>query len=139
MTTDENVAPSSFTWNAGGWFGSQLGCTLWLLILGLVLLRKDAVSAWVCVASFAILNVWGFHLWRVRGRLSAYAGLQRFLLAASVLIAAVVLVVNVRGVSEPPAPGSLVSTYVPYWVIGVAPALMLLFFWRERMVKRTQR
>ena len=43
-----------------------------------------------------------------RERLSAYAGLQRFLLVASVIIAVVVLVVNIRGVSEPPPSGSLV-------------------------------
>ena len=67
MATEQNIAPSSFTWNVGGWFGSQLGCTLWLLILGLVLFRKDSLSAWACVASFLVLNAWGFYLWRVTG------------------------------------------------------------------------
>lgn len=129
---------SSFAWNAGGWFGSQFGCTLWLLILGLVLLRMDAVAAWSCLVGFAILNAWGFYLWGARARLSAYAGVQRFLLLASLLIALVVFVVNARGVSEPPHPGALVSTYLPYWVIAVAPALMVVFLFRERLVKRGQ-
>ena len=136
MATDRNSTPSAFAWNVGGWFGAQLGCTLWLPILGLVLLRKDALAAWVCVASFLVLNAWGFYLWRARERLSAYAGLQRFLLAASVIIAVVVVVVNTRGLSEPPNAGALVSTYLPYWVIAAAPALMLFFFFRERSVRR---
>lgn len=138
MVTDANSARSAFSWNASGWFGSQLGCTLWLLILGSVLLSKDALAAWVCLASFAVLNAWGLHLWRRREQLRAYAGLQRFLLAASVLIALVVVVVNARGASVPPAPGALVSTYLPYWVVAAAPVLMLVFFLLERAGKRNQ-
>ena len=136
MATDAKSTPSAFAWNAGGWFGTQFGCTLWLLILGFVLLRKDALAAWVCVASFLVLNAWGFYLWRGRERLRAYVGLQRFLLAASVIIAVVVVVVNTRGLSEPPTPEALVSTYLPYWVIAAGPALMLFFLVRERTVRR---
>jgi hypothetical protein len=107
-----------------------------LLILGLVFLGKDAPAAWLCVASFLVLNAWGFYLWRSRGRPRAYAALQRFLLVASVIIAIVVMVVNARGLSEPPSPGTLVSTYLPYWVIAAGPGLMLFFFLRERKVRR---
>ena len=139
MATDGRGRLSAFAWNAGGWFGTQLGCTLWLLILGFVLFSKDALAAWVCLAGFLVLNAWALYLWRSRKQLSAYAGLQRFLLAASVIIALVIAVVNGRGLSEPPTPGALVSTYLPHWVIAVAPALMLLFFWRERKIKRGQR
>jgi len=139
VASSENSAPSAFEWNAGGWFGAQFGCTLWLLILGFVLFRQDALAGWTCVASFFVLNAWGLYLWRSRERLSAYAGLQRFLIAASVVIALVVWVVNTRGLSEPPTPGAMVSTYLPYWVIAAAPALILLFFLRERKVRRGQR
>lgn len=138
MTAEHNVSRSSFAWNGAAWFGSQFGCTLWLLILGLFLFWKDVLSASVCVAGFAVLNAWGVYLWRVRQRLSAFAGLRRFLLAASVTFAVVVLIVNAREVSEPPVPGALVSTYLPYWLIGVAPALLLLFFLHERKAKRSQ-
>jgi len=139
MATDENSTRSAFAWNAGGWFGSQLGCTLWLLILGVVLLSKDSLAAGVCIAGFVVLNAWGLYLWRGREQLGAYVGLQRFLLAASVIVALVVVVVNTRGVSEPPTPGALVSTYLPYWVIAAPPGLMLLLFLRERKVERSQR
>ena len=136
MVSGEKGAPSAFAWYPGGWFGAQFGCTLWLLILGSVLLRKDALAASVCVSGFVILNAWGLYLWQRRQRLTAYAGLQRFIFAASVIIAVVIVVVNSRGLSEPPSPEALVSTYLPYWVIAVAPALMLFVFLRERKVRR---
>lgn len=80
----------------------------------------------------------GMYLWRRRERLSAYAGLQGFLAATAVIITVVVVVMNGRGVSEPPAPGALVSTYLPYWVVALPPVLMLLFYLRERKVKQSQ-
>jgi hypothetical protein len=138
VASSENGTPSAFAWNAGGWFGTQFGSTLWLLILAFVLFRRDAFAGWTCIASFFVLNAWGFYLWRRRERLSAYGGLQRFLTAASVIIAVVVWVVNSRGLSESPTPGAMVSTYLPYWVIAAAPALMVLFFLRERKVRRDQ-
>ena len=138
MTEENNTRPA-FVWNAGGWFGSQLGCTLWLLILGLVLLSKDLLAAWICIAAFMMLNTWGVSLWRRRGQLSAYAAIQRFLLAASLVVAVVVVVINGRGVSEPPAAGALISTSLPYWVIGVAPILMGMFFLRQRAARQSHR
>lgn len=130
--TDKNQTSPTFVWNAGGWFGSQFGCTLWMLILGFVLLARDFLAAWVCIAGFVVLNVWGLYLWQARARRRAYAAIQWFLLAASGVIAIVVVTVNVRGLSEPATAGALVSTYLPYWVVAVAPGLMLVFFWRQR-------
>jgi len=133
-STDQHVARSAFVWYAGGWFGTQFGCTLWMLILGFVLLSRDRLGALACIAGFLILNAWGLYRWQSKARLTAYAGQQRFLLVASVIVAAVVSALNLRGLSAPPAPGTLVSTYLPYWVILLAPGLMLLFHWRERKV-----
>ena len=135
---DENAVRSALFWNAGGWFGTQLGCTLWLLVLGIVLLSKDSLSAGVCIAGFVVLNLCGAYLWHRREQVSAYAGFQWFLFAASLIIALVVLVLNKRGVSGSPTSGALVSTYLPPWVVVFAPALMLLFFLLERKAKRTQ-
>lgn len=129
---------NAFSWNTGGWFGGQRGCTLWLLILGAVLLAKDTVAATVCFTGFLVLNAWGLFLWSQRQQLAAYTALQRFLLAASLIIALVVVVLNDRGVSEPPPPGALVSTHLPYWVLAIAPILMLLFFLRERQAKQNK-
>ena len=132
MSTARPEVSPAFVWNPGAWFGCQVGCTLWLAILGGVLFPKDRLAAWGCLAGFLALNAWGLYLWRRRDRSSAYAAIQRFLAGASVVIAAVVVLVNLRGVSLPPEPGAFVPTYVPYWAIAVAPALMLVFRLRHR-------
>ncbi|OGO71935.1 MAG: hypothetical protein A2Z37_03000 [Chloroflexi bacterium RBG_19FT_COMBO_62_14] len=138
MTTESNKPRSAFTWNVGGWFGSQIGGTLWLLILGLLLLSIDSLTAWVSLGSYGVLNAWGLYLWGARRRISAYAAIQFFLSAASVFIALVVSVANSRGLSQPPAPGVLVSTSLPWGVIAVAPGLMVWFFLMELRASRTQ-
>jgi hypothetical protein len=131
-----NPPASAFVWNRGGWFGPQVGSTLWLLILGCVLLARDRPAAWICLSAGAALNGLGLLLWRDRGRRSAYASLQVFFGAATLVIALAVAAVNLRGVSEPPPPGALVSTYVPYWAMLLAPGLMLAFYLRERAQRR---
>ncbi len=127
---------SAFVWNAGGWFGAQLGSTLWMLILGAAVLRRDATGGLICLGGWAALNAWGAILWSRRGRLAAHAGFQLFLGAASLVFAAVVLALRARGLSQHPFAGGAVSTYLPLWVLGLAPCLMLFFYLRERSVRR---
>jgi hypothetical protein len=138
MTAVGKDGSSAFTRNAGGWFGSQLGGTLWLLVLGVVVMPNDRLAASVCIGGCAALNAWGLYLWRSRERLRAYTGIQRFLAVASLIVALVVLVLNYRGVSGPPTPGAPVSTHVPYWSIVVVPTLMLLFAFQERGRRRNR-
>jgi len=136
MARPANEAPSAFSWSTGGWFGTQVGSTLWLFVLSLVLSGRDAWSAGVCFGAFAAVNVWGTHLWRSRGRLRAYTALQSLLLAVSLVVAVVVVVVNQRAPSHPPPADARLSSDLPYWTIAAAPALMLVFFLRERAVRR---
>jgi hypothetical protein len=138
MAIDPSGVPTAFSWNFGGWFGSQLGSTLWLLLLGVVLLSQDSLVAWLCIVGFVFLNVWGLYLWRSRAHLTTYAGLQRFFSAASLTTALVVVMVNSRGLSTPPPPGTVISTHLPYWVIAVFPGVMMFFFLLERQGRRSK-
>lgn len=123
MNPPASTAATAFIWNRGGWFGGQLGCTVWLLFPA-VGLPRQSVLIWLSLGSFVALNAWGLYLWRRRFSLSAYAGIQRFLLAASVIVALVVLTFRANGVAE------------PYWIIALAPALMLVCSMRERQVRQ---
>ncbi len=136
---DPSERSPAFVWSAGAWFGSQIGSTTWMLILGFLLLGRDRLVGALCVTSFLALNTWGIVLWRRRSRLSAYSGFQRLLAAVAVITAIVVVSVNVRGLSQPSAPGELVSTYLPYGAIGIVPAMMLVFAWRERASRSLRR
>jgi hypothetical protein len=133
MDSASNPSGTAFVWNAGGWFGAQLGSTLWMAILGLVLLGQDRAAAAAALAGFALANAAGLFVWRGRARRSAYSGVQLFLLALALIVAAVVAVVQLRGASETPTSG--VSTYLPWWVVGLAPILMLAFLLRERAAR----
>ena len=133
---EPKAALSAFSWNVGSWFGAQLGCTLWMLILGLLLLTQSPLTAWTALAGFTILNVWGLYLWRCRSTLAAYAGLQRLLLAVAIVFAVLTLVPNQTGATQVPVAGVHVSTYLPHWVVLTPLALMLMFYLQERAVRR---
>jgi len=118
--TNTNVVRpmSPFGWNAGGWFGAQLGSTLWLLILGIVEIRVDLAAGTVVLLCFALANLWGLALWRRRRRLSAYSGLQCMMVVLLVMFAAVVLISN----------ACVPSITLPYWAMAV-PLPLMAFFW----------
>ncbi|MBI3786207.1 MAG: hypothetical protein HY270_22700 [Deltaproteobacteria bacterium] len=135
MNEADRVETTAFQWNAGAWFGSQLGCTIWLLIYGMLSVAKDLWTAVLSIGGFFVLNAWGVHLWRLRDRLAAYPAMQRFLLMSTPVVALLTFVANRRGVSQPPNPGDSVSTYLPYWIVLVCPALMLGMFVLERATR----
>jgi hypothetical protein len=113
MSTGE-VVRRSVGWNAGGWFGTQLGCTVWLLPLGVGLVPEDVVSGVVALAGFAACNMWGWALWRRRVVVPAHTGVQILLGGVALVVAAVVLVANAR----------VPSVYLPYWAMAAIPVLM---------------
>lgn len=121
-------ARPALAWNAGAWFGSLFGCTAWLLLLGAMLLARDATAAGTAIAAFAMTNVAGLALWRRRATWSFFAAMETLLLVLTIATATTVTVVNLRGVADPPRPGVLASTWMPWWVIAFPPALMVWFF-----------
>jgi hypothetical protein len=67
---------AGFEWNAGGWFGAQLGSTAWLFIGGFVLLRGHPASGLALLGCGLAANLLGSLLWMQRRRLSPYRGIQ---------------------------------------------------------------
>ena len=132
---DRRTRSASFAWNAGGWFGGQVGSTLWLLILGLGVVRRDNLAGLLAIGGFAALNLWGLILWRAREKVSAYTGIQGFLGAATAVVAIVVLVAQTRQIAPPRWPGDLVTHYLPTWVVLVFPGIMVLFWLRDKLAR----
>ena len=71
----------SLQWNAGGWFGSQLGGTAWLLVGAAVLAWQAPAVAVVWLDAFVVTNAIGVWLWRCRARVRPYFAMQLLLLA----------------------------------------------------------
>ena len=120
MQTSPHVSP--FRWSAAGWFGTQVGSTIWLLVLGAVALAEDRVVGASGFAGFAVGNLWGISLWRRRDRLSAYAGLQCLMAGLLVVFAAVIWITNAR----------VASISLPYWAIATPLPLMVVFWLRQQ-------
>ncbi len=121
-----------FHWNRGGWFGSQVGSTAWLILLGcLVIAQGRMVGAAVLVLGL-LPNLVGVALWRSRHRLSPYPALQ--LLVATAGIAGLVSMLLLwRSGGDAPSlslPSSL-------WFLILYPGLMLVFHLQERAAGKT--
>ncbi len=84
MPNPTTPVPMVAHWNAGGWFGSQLGGTLWMFISAGVLGPEHARSAVVVLVCGLASNVVGLALWGQRSRLDPYRALQ-------ILVATIVL------------------------------------------------
>ena len=118
-------------WNAGGWFGAQLGGSLWILIAGVLALRLDTQAGISAIVLFGAANGLGSFLWTRRDGLSAYAGIQLLLALVGTAGLAAVYVLERAGIFEAIQVGARVSAQSMYVVlIVVITALMLLFYLR---------
>ncbi len=110
-------------WNTWGWFGGQLGSTVWLLVLGLVALAQGDVLGVVPIALCVLANIVGTLLWWARDRLAPFAALEVLLGTITLLSAvgvATILEGGLLGSSPDLPPGRWIYLY-----LLVFPALMV--------------
>src|SRR5262245_20825119 len=78
------TGPGYIHWNAGGWFGGQVGGTSWLLVGAAVLAPQAPAVAAIWLAGFAAANAVGLWLWRRRTRFRPHTAFQAMLLACGI-------------------------------------------------------
>jgi hypothetical protein len=125
-------APTAPTWNAGSWFGAQVGGTLWLFIAAMVLGPEHARSAGIALACGLAANLVGVALWAQRSRLDPFRALQILVLAVVLFAFIAVRWLDVHGefhVLDPRV--SPRTMYVLLFVIG---AVLLALFEHKRRV-----
>ncbi len=127
---------TAFEWNAGAWIGSVGGSTLWMLIMGTILVWQGYAEGWPLLAGFALLIGWGVALWLRRETVSAYAAIQLFLVPWTLAVTALVVYTNVNVFGESPAPGQENLTDMPYVMLGLGPALIAGAYFMERNVRK---
>lgn len=118
-------------WNAGGWFGSQLGASAWMFVAGALALRQDTAAALIVLALFVMGNTIGIGLWLRRDRISPYVGIQTLLAVLGLTGLAAVYVLDRAGIFETiqfRARASAQSMYL--LLILVVAALMISFYFR---------
>jgi hypothetical protein len=92
--------PLASHWQAGGWYGSQLGGTAWLFVSALVIGAESPSSAAVLLACGLAANLVGAMLWAQRARLDPYRALQVLVAAIVVAGAAATRWLELRGEFE---------------------------------------
>ena len=125
----------AFSWNAGGWFGSQIGATAYVTLIGLIVLFDEPrTGLWLFLCG-AIPNMIGYALWRRRDRLRPYPAIQLLLMTVFVFTA-VFMTLIFTIISEP--------LYEKYFhgirfyhlaILGIFPAMMASFH-RLEMLNR---
>lgn len=127
MDTEKSLDRNSFVWNAGGWFGSQIGGSVWMLFCALTVLPADAISGLVCLGSFAVINAVGCYLWQRREKIDPYVGLQRLFFTVAVACAVISFVLYRRG---------FLSSRESILLIVIPAALMTFLAFQNWAVKR---
>lgn len=131
--------PGAFQWNAGGWFGSLIGGTAWLLAGALFFMLGDEVLAWIWAGCFALGLGTGVGLWWARHRLLPYPAMQVLLLVLFLGALIAFLAVDLRNQLGLLLPAALNNKGEFYVCLLVFPGLMLRFYIMERRVRQHPR
>ena len=132
MTKQSRVGPGRFQWNTGGWFGAQLGSTVWLLGAALLLLPKQAGAGIVALFCFLIPNICGGILYLRRNRMAPYPAIQWLLLVTGVVSFIFVIYLNHSGLVQKIDPRLSYEQWGFYLLPVLFGGLMVLFHVMER-------
>ncbi|HKJ23596.1 MAG TPA: hypothetical protein VKB65_02150 [Myxococcota bacterium] len=128
MELQGKPGPGRFQWSRGGWFGAQIGATVWLLLLGVLMLDRGRSSGAVVLALGLAVNGLGVWLWRARHEREPYPSIQILLGACAVAAVASVLLAStadLEGGFTPSLPTLLVY-----------PGLMAIFHLQEQAARK---
>ena len=128
-----------FQWNTSGWFGSQLGGTVWMLAGAASCARQAPRIATVWLGCFLFAIIIGTWMWRRRDRLRPYPALQVLLLVVGVSgLVALISVDALRPASlRLDMPPSEMRMGFRALLIGV-PVLMAWFALQERAAMKAR-
>ena len=80
QTTLPMSGPGRFQWNAGGWFGSQIGGTARLLAGAVFLFSQSVLISLTWLVCFVLANALGFTIWSRRTVVAPFKGIQLLML-----------------------------------------------------------
>jgi hypothetical protein len=122
--------PLSLHWNAGSWFGPQLGGTAWLAIAALVLAPHSALSAMVVAGCALAANLVGLALWSKRSRLDPYRALQ--ILVVAIVLASFAATRWLEARDEFALLDPRVTPPTMYLLLAILAAILLALFESKR-------
>ena len=134
MSAQDGRQMRGFRWNAGGWFGSQIGMTAWILVTAFVLYPVDANVATFVLLFFLFPNVIGTWLWTRRARISPYKAVQSLVVMAGGSSMGVIFVVvdNGHWADVQQYGGSMSARTTNLLILTLVVGLLLLFHYLNR-------
>lgn len=136
--TTSLTGPGKFQWNAGGWFGSSLGSSAWMLVTSyfLVVHNQTFVAA-IAVSGFLAILFASLVLWKRRDRVYPFHALLAILGLMAFTIPIVWLLVQTYASAEcKMAMNWPVSGLSTVFVVLLVPATMIWFIYLESLAKR---
>ena len=115
-------------WNIGGWFGGQLGATVWILVAGILAAIGDFPVGISVVLLFAIPNVIGIVLWQSRV-FSCYVSTQLLIGASGLCGLLAVFALDSANAWMQIQTGGQISAQSTYWIIGLVYGGLILMFY----------
>ncbi|MCP3903239.1 MAG: ABC transporter ATP-binding protein [Planctomycetes bacterium] len=134
MERTPRVGPGRFQWNQAGWFGAQIGSSLWLLITAAIMFARDWRLGLLTLACFLAPNIVGTMLWRRRDRIAPYPAIQ--IMLATLAGAAVLAVVVLHAADHLQYLDPRLGSEAWYLALLVIPAMMIAFHAMERAGER---
>ena len=132
---DGSVGYEAFHWNAGGWWGSALGGSVWMLPTAFILFSKgDVVAAGVVSACFTAAVICGVVIWSQRDRFRALFGLQLILGIIGVLTT--IVLASFQFLASPESLASLQWTPWAWLLLLMFPALIIHFYFIQRRTEK---
>lgn len=130
-----------FQWNAGGWFGGQLGSTVWLLVGAALVVPQSLKVAGILFGCFLLPNLLGLWLWSRRDRIAPYPAMQALIWTVAVFATVAFLTFDFAAAELPYLGTQLESqpfSSLMYCFLLIFPGLSLLFYLIEREARRQQ-
>ena len=139
MSGQEGQHTGGFQWNAGGWFGSQIGMTAWIFVTVILLYPVDTNVETRLLFLFVFANAVGTWLWTRRTRVSPYKAIQTLVVMAGACSMGVVFIVADNGhwnvIQQYGGSVSARTTYL--LILTMVAGLLLLFHYLNRQNTRS--
>ena len=123
------AGPGRLQWNAGGWWGSSLGATAWMIPTAVILIANNQpLLAFLPVIGFLLMNLLAAVLWVRRDRVLPFKAVMVLFGSVAVVIPAVWVGVARFGTADSLARMNWTESRIAVLgVLFIGPALIMLF------------
>lgn len=114
-------------WDAGGWFGSQLGGTAWILVAAAICFFRDISTGLLLLLFFVAPNLLGLVLWQ-RKKLSCYVSIQLLFASCGLSGLFAIYVLEQSGLWLEIQTGGAVSSAGGYFLLTSVVLILMVYF-----------